>query len=590
MSQEPQGETTTRLTLREAYQRMFALARPEWRILVSATLFLIVGSGMGLLYPQVIRGMVDDALASGLTAVNRAVLILAVIFMVQAIAVGLRHYLFTIAGYRIVTKLQSDTYRRIVSQEVGFFDKRRTGELMSRLASDTTVLQNTVSVNISMALRGLASAIGGIALLAWTSPRLTLIMLLAVPPVSIGGVWIGRKIRFLSKAVQDALAKAGEVAEETLSGIRTVRAFGREATEAERYEQGVHRAYVAMRRRTGSMALFHGVLSFAAYGITALMLWYGARMVDAGDITVGELTSFLLYTLIVAVSLASLASLWADFMRATGSADRIFEILDREPEIPLTDGTTLERVDGHIRLEQVTFRYPTRPDVSALRQITLEIRPGEIVALVGPSGSGKSTLAALLPRFYDAQEGRIYLDGHNLTTLSPTWLRGRIGSVPQEPILFSRSIAENIAYGSETDDPAAIEAAARVANAHDFILHFPEGYQTEVGERGVRLSGGQKQRIAIARAVLKDPEILILDEATSALDAESEFLVKQALERLMKGRTTLIIAHRLSTVRDADRVVVLDGGRLAEMGSHEALMMRPNGVYRKLVERQFLAS
>ncbi|CAM2005334.1 ABC transporter ATP-binding protein [Acanthopleuribacter pedis] len=579
---------TQTLSFKEAYSKMFALARPHWRVLLAATACLAVGSSLGLYYPKVIATMVDRSMAEGMGAVNQAVFVLAGVFALQAVAVGFRHYLFTIVGYRIVTELQERTYQRLLAQEIGFFDERKTGELMSRLASDTTVLQNTVSVNVSMGLRGLASALGGIVLLAITSWKLTIVMLLVVPPVSIGGVFFGRQIRKLSVKVQDALAKAGEIAEETLSGIRTVRAFAREKVEGERYGAGVFEAFRAMRTRTRTMSLFQAVISFAAYGVTSLVLWFGAMLVDRGEMTVGDLTSFLLYTLIVAVSLASLAGLWADFMRASGAAERIFEILDRNPAMPLDQGAEIADLKGGVRFEQVHFSYPTRPDVAALRDINLEVRPGEVIALVGPSGSGKSTIASLVPRFYDVSAGRILLDNRDLRECDPSWLRSQIGIVPQEPVLFSRSVAENIAYGVGQSDQAAVEHAAQMANAHEFITKFPEGYGTEVGERGVRLSGGQKQRVAIARALLKNPKMLIFDEATSALDAESEFLVKQALERLMKGRTTLIIAHRLSTVRDADRVVVLEDGSIRETGSHEELMEKEAGLYRRLVERQFL--
>lgn len=574
----------------ESYKRMFGLAKPQAKVLIIGTIFLALGSGMGLAYPQAVRYMIDGALAEGIGSINRAAFWMTIIFLIGGIATGLRHYLFTLAGFRIVTDLQARTYRRIIEQEIAFFDQRKTGELLSRLSSDTTVLQNTVSVNISQLLRNLVATIGGIALLVFTAPRLALVILAVVPPVSLGAVWFGRKIRQMSKEVQDALARAGETAEETIAGMRTVRAFAREQGESDRYGQAMEDSFQAVKRRTTGISLFQAAISFAGYGAVALILWMGGRQVLAGTLSVGELSSFLLYTMIVAFSVASLGSLYADFMRATGAAERIFEILDREPAIPLSGGKTIDHPSGAVHFENVVFAYPSRPDVKALDGITLDIQPGEVVALVGPSGSGKSTLTQLVPRFYDPNQGSITLDGIDLTELDPSHLRRHIGIVPQEPILFSNSIEENIRYGVDHADHEAVAEAAALANAADFIQGFPEGYQTTVGERGIRLSGGQKQRIAIARAILKNPRLLILDEATSALDAESEHLVKQALERLMKGRTTLIVAHRLSTVKDADRVVVLDNGRIVEQGTHQELLGYENGLYRKLIERQFFTN
>lgn len=572
-------------------RRLLSLARPEARTLALGTIFLLIGSSMGLLYPQAIRVIIDSALEAGDAGIiDQAALMMIVIFAVESVATALRYYLFTVSGERIVARLREDLYRRIIGQEVGFFDNQRTGELMNRLASDTTVLQNTVSVNISMALRNVATVTGGVALLFYTSPKLTALMLVTVPPVVVSAVYFGRKIRKLSRDVQDALADASEVAEETIGGIRTVRSFAQESQETRRYGAEVWRAFEKARKRTVIMALFSSAAFFAGYAAVALVLWYGGHLVLDQAMSIGDLTSFILYTLLVAFSFGALGGLWADFMRATGAAERIFELMDRVSSIPRGEGRSLEQVGGRVTLEGVRFAYPSRPDVTVLRDIDMELKPGEIVALVGPSGSGKSTIASLIPRFYDPDEGGVLIDGVSVRELEPDWLRRQIGAVAQEPILFSTSIAENIRYGREDATDEELEAAARAANAHDFIVQFPEGYQTSVGERGVQLSGGQKQRIAIARAVLKNPRILILDEATSALDAESEFLVKEALDRLMAGRTTLIIAHRLSTVRDASRVMVLDQGRVVQSGTHGELMEEREGIYHRLVQRQFMAA
>jgi len=569
-------------------RRVLALARPELGRLTLATLCLVLSSGMSLLFPQGIRIIVDGALGQGRAAlgtVDRATGALLVIFLVQAAAGSLRYTLFSIAGERVVARLRTALFEHLVAQEIGFFDARRTGELTSRLASDTGVLQNAVSVNISMGLRFAASVVGGVAFLFYTSPRLTMLMLAVVPPVALGAFAYGRRVRRLSRDVQDAIARSGEVAEEALAGIRTVRAFAAEQAETRRYAAAVTTAFDVARRRSILAAAFMGVSSFAGYGAAALVLWYGGRLVARDELTVGGLTSFLVYTLLVAFSLGGLSDLWADFMRASGAAERIFELLDRTPAISPSGGVELSRVEGRLEIQNVAFTYPTRPDAPVLRDIELSIRPGEVVALVGPSGAGKSTIASLLLRLYDPTAGRVLLDGRDLRSLSPEWLRRQVGVVSQEPLLFSSSIADNIRYGREGARDDEIEAAALAANAHEFIARFPEGYRTLVGERGVQLSGGQKQRVAIARAVLKDPRVLVLDEATSALDAESEHLVKEALDRLMKGRTTLIIAHRLSTVMHADRVVVLDEGRVVQVGDH-ATLMGQEGLYRRLVERQ----
>lgn len=572
------------------YRRLLALARPEWRTIALGTLFLIVGGAMELLYPQAIRVIIDEVVTrKNFSAVDATALALVGIFLVQSVAVALRFYLFTLAGERVVTRLRESLYRKILEQEVAFFDQRRTGELTNRLASDTTVLQNTVSTNISMLLRNLASVVGSVALLLYTSPSLALLMLLTVPPVSLGTVFIGRKLRKLSRQVQDALASASEIAEETFSGVRTVRSFTQEPGEVKRYKAAIWKAFSMAKKRTSYSALFSAGATFVGFSTAAGVFWYGGRLVIDGVMTVGDLTSFLLYTLILAFALGSLSGLWVDFMRSVGATERIFEILERRPAIPPSGGLIPEKIEGAVTFEGVRFVYPARPDVVVLKGVDFSLAPGEIVALVGPSGSGKSTIASLISRLYDPTEGRVLLDQKDIRDLEPTWLRRQIGVVAQEPILFSCSIAENIRYGREDANDEEIEAAARAANAHEFIQNFPEKYQTQVGERGIQLSGGQKQRIAIARAVLKNPKVLILDEATSALDAESEFLVKEALDRLMQGRTTLVIAHRLSTVKDAHRVLVVSEGQIVQSGRHDALLQE-EGLYRRLVQRQFVVA
>ena len=570
-------------------KRLVGLARAEWRSLALGCVFLLIGSATALIYPQALRLILDEALARRDPAViDRAVLIMLAVLMVQAVAVSLRHITFTVIGERVVARLREQVYRAILRQEISFFDSRKTGELTSRLASDTTVLQNTVSVNVSMALRSAATVLGGIGALFYTSPRLTFVMLAVVPPVAIGAVLYGRRVRALSREVQDAHAAASDVAEETIGGVRTVRSFAAEKVEAERYASAVDRSFQVARRRAITGGVFVGVASLAAFIAATAVLWYGGRLVLEGAMTVGALTSFFVYTLVVGFSLAAASDVWADFMKASGAGARIFEILDRAPAM-VAGGLRPEHTLGAVTLEDVSFRYPARPDAQVLSRVDLSLKPGEVVALVGPSGSGKSTIAALLARMYDPVSGRVLLDDRDVRELDADWLHTQVGTVAQEPLLFSRSIADNIRYARPEATEAEVHEAARTANAFDFVTEFPDGFDTLVGERGVQLSGGQKQRIAIARAVLKDPRILVLDEATSALDAESEHLVKEALERLMRGRTTLVIAHRLSTVVDADRVVVLDHGRVVQQGDHRSLLAE-EGLYKKLVEKQFVAA
>jgi ATP-binding cassette subfamily B protein len=579
----PEDSDAPRVPLR----RLLALARPELWSLTLGTLCLLVGGGMTLLYPQAIRIVIDGAIEGGMETVNRAALMMVGIFIVQGAAVAGRYYLFSVAGERIVARLRELLYGRIIVQEIGFFDQRRTGELVSRLASDTTVLQNTATVNLSMGLRSLVMAIGGLVLLTITSLKLTAVMLAIVPPIAIGSVLIGRRISALSRRAQDALAKASEVAEETISGVRTVQSFTRESSEARRYSSAVWESFRIARRRIRVVAGFMGGMMLVGYGALGCVLWFGGRMVVAGEMSVGELTAFTLYTMFVAFALSTLADLWTDFMRARGASQRVFELIDREPTLATAVGQRPDRVEGRICFEDVGFAYPTRPEGRVLDGIELDLEPGRVTALVGPSGAGKSTVAALILRLYDPEQGRVLLDGVDLRELDLAWLRSKIGVVAQEPILFSTTIAANIMYGKEGATEDEVEAAARAANAHEFVESLPDRYDTQVGERGIQLSGGQKQRVAIARALLKDPPILILDEATSALDAESEHLVREALERLMRNRSSIVIAHRLSTVRNADRVVVLDGGRMLETGNHDQLMAT-DGLYRRLIQHQLV--
>jgi ABC transporter fused permease/ATP-binding protein len=591
---KPDAPASPKVPLKTTLRRLYSLAWPERWPLALATVFLLASSVGNLAFPRAAGTLFDEALLRvsegqvDLARVDRLALILVVIFAATAVASALRFVLFSRAGERIVAHLRSDLYQALMRQEIAFFDTQKTGELSSRLSSDATVLQTTVTSNISMVLRNAVQALGALAMLLVTSARLTSMMLVVVPPVALSAVYFGRRVRKLSKQSQDALAKASEVAVESLSGIRTVRSFAAEDVEVVRYRSAVDRSLELAFRRIKLAGAFFGVAFFAAFSAAVFVFWYGARMVATTELSAGGLISFLFYTMQMSFALSALAELWTDVQRAAGAAERVFELLDRRPAIPPGVGARLSEVRGEVRFSGVGFAYPSRPDIAVLRDFNLVLEPGKVAAIVGPSGAGKSTIASLLYRLYDPQAGTLTLDGRPYGELDPEWLRRQVGVVAQEPLLFSTSIADNIRYGRPGASDAEVEAAARTANAHTFISGFPEGYATLVGERGIQLSGGQKQRVAIARAVLKDPRILILDEATSALDAESEHLVREALERLMRGRTTLVIAHRLSTVKDAHRVVVLDAGQVAQAGTHQSLVAQ-EGLYRRLVEKQFAA-
>lgn len=488
-----------------------------------------------------------------------------------------------------MARLRNKLFHAIMQQEVAFFDSNRTGELVSRLGSDVTILKDAVTTNISMFLRSSATVLGGIAYLFVLNWRLALVLMGIVPLTAITAAVYGRYVRNLSKSTRKALAQATEVAEESLGAIRTVRSFAGEGRQEAAYGERIAET-LALGIKT---ALAYGVFSGGMQGVTTLaftgIVWYGGTLVLQGSLSVGTLTAFLLYAVQIGASLAMLSGLFGNLMQAVGANDRVFQILDREPSIPLSGGRKLDRqlMRGEVQLSRVNFAYPSRPDVPVLQDFNLTLSPGTVTALVGPSGGGKSTVVNLVEGFYHPSSGVVLVDGVDMRDLDGSWWRDQVGLVRQEPVLFSSSIAENIAYAVPDASEAAVQAAADVANAHQFISRFPDGYRTSTGERGVRLSGGQKQRVAIARAVIKDPLLCVFDEASSALDAESEAVVQGALDRLTRGRTVLVIAHRLSTVRDADRVVVVDGGRVVGQGTHDELLAS-NELYANLVARQLM--
>jgi ABC-type multidrug transport system fused ATPase/permease subunit len=480
-------------------------------------------------------------------------------------------------------------FDRVLTLPLSWFHERRSGELVGRLASDVTVIEGVVGSELSMALRNSIQMVGAMVLLFVIDIRLTLLMLAIVPPITLTTIYFGRRIRKMTRAVQDELAQVSGQVQESIGAIATVQSFVRESYEAGRYRSGVESAF----RKTLSLvrwrSWFFSTAMTAGYIGVAAVIWLGGRALIHGELTAGQLTSFFLYTFIVAGALADVAGLWGALQRAAGATDRLFAVIDTVPEIRDPDpAVALPPGRGAIRLEGVSFAYPSRRGQPVLTGVDLDVAPGEVVALVGPSGAGKSTILSLLHRFHDVDDGRVLFEGVDVRRLRLGELRRALAMVAQEPVLFSGTIRDNIAYGKDGAGAAEIERAARDAHAHDFIVGFPDGYATVIGERGAKLSGGQKQRIALARALLADPRVLILDEATSNLDAESEAAVQAALARLMQDRTTIIVAHRLSTVRDADRIVVIDGARVVEQGGHDELMAR-RGTYHRLVEHQLIA-
>ncbi|MBA3445230.1 MAG: ATP-binding cassette domain-containing protein, partial [Gemmatimonadales bacterium] len=520
---------------------------------------------------------------------DRIALALVVLFSIQALLNYAQTYLLSAVGERVVAGLRQELFGRLLVMPPGFFAERRTGELTSRLTTDIGLLQGVLSHQVAEFSRQILALVGGVILLTLMQPRLTLTALGVVPLVVGSALFFGRRLRRVTTSVQDKVADATAAAEEAFSQIRTVQSFVQEPAERQRYGDRIRESVRAALVRAQIRGVFFGVLTFSTFVGIVIVLWQGGLLVLEGQLTPGELVQFLLYTITIAAAIGALASFFSSYQEAVGAAQRVFEILETNPSItdPKLPVDLPAGTRGSVSFEGVSFRYSRDPDLPwTLEQIDLTCAPGEVVALVGPSGGGKTTLVSLLPRFWDPDRGRVLLDGIDIRSLRLADLRGAIGIVPQDPALFSGSVRENIAYARPGASLEEVESAARAAHAHEFIERLPAGYETLVGERGVKLSGGQRQRVAIARAILKDPRILILDEATSSLDTESERLIEDAMAKLLVGRTTLIIAHRLSTVRRADRLVVLDRGRIVEEGTHgELLELR--GLYARLYQRQF---
>ncbi|HEY6943452.1 ABC transporter transmembrane domain-containing protein [Dokdonella sp.] len=553
--------------------------------------FLALSSTATLTLPQAVRVMIDHGFTqSDAAAINATFLGLFAVAAVLAIATAARFFFVTLLGERVAADLRRRLYDHLLTLDQGFYESARTGELVSRLAADTELVQTVVGSTLSVALRSVVTLIGGAAAMIWTSPRLAGFTVLVIPAVVLPIVVFGRRVSKLSRESQDRIADASATASEALNAVHTVQAYTREPEETRRYAQAIQRALDVARRRIAMTGSLTAMVILLVFGAITLVLWAGAKAVMAGTMAPGVLSQFVLYAVFAAGSVGALSEVWGQVLRAAGALGRIGDLLDTRPGIVSpSPATSLERpVRGAIRFEHVEFHYPSRADRPALHDFTLDVKPGETIALVGPSGAGKTTVFQLLLRFYDPGSGRITLDGIDLRALALPDLRGSCALVPQDPVLFGASAADNIGFGRAGSSRDDVVAAARSAEAHDFIEALPERYETYLGERGVRLSGGQQQRVAIARALLRDAPVLLLDEATSSLDAQSEHLIQQALERLEAGRTTLVIAHRLATVQRADRIVVMDGGRIVAQGTH-AELVRAGGLYAELARLQFAA-
>ena len=566
------------------------LAPYRWR-LAAALVALLVAAAAMLALPVALRQLIDRGLtANSATTINVyfiGFLAAAVVFGVFA---ALRFYLVSSLGERVVADIRTKVYSRVIRMDPTFFEVTRTGEVLSRLTTDTTLVQAIAGVNLSITLRSILNGLGALTMLALTSSRLTAIIVVAIPLIIGPLIVMARRLRSLSRDSQDRVADTSALADETLNAIQTVQAFTLEDLQVARYAEAVESGYETARRRIKVRSVLTAVGMILVFGGITLVLWSGAHAVLAGTMTGGSLTQFLVYAVLVGASAANLIEMWGEMQRAAGAMDRLAELLAAEPALaaPAHPAQLPVRVTGSLRFEHVTFHYPSRPETAALRDFTLEVAPGETVALVGPSGAGKSTTFQLLLRFYDAGTGRVLIDGVDLRELAPEALRAQIGLVPQDTVLFGTTALENIRYGRPGASDEDIVRAAQAAAADEFLRELPDGYRTFLGERGTRLSGGQRQRIAIARALLKDPPVLLLDEATSALDAESEALVQVALERLMQNRTTIIIAHRLATVQKADRIIVMDDGQVVASGTHTQLLSS-SPLYARLAALQFTA-
>lgn len=569
--------------------RMFQYMVPYRRALVFAAIALIITSGATLSIGFGMKFLIDSGLGSDNNyLLDQGLFVLLVIVFFISTGTYFRFFYISWVGERVVADIRNDVYRKILTLSPGFFETTPTGEILTRLTADTSVLQTVIGSSLSIALRNILSLIGGLVLLAYTSAKLMALVALIVPAVIVPIIFYGHKVRRFSRASQARVADVGSYAEESINAIRTVQAYSHEDVDQVRYTDEVENAFMTSVKRISARAMLGSVVICLVFGAISLILWAGGKDVISGQLSPGELTSFVFYAIIVAAAAGALTEVIGDLQRAAGATERLIELLETQPDIrpPIKPLPMLDPPVGEVVFRDVSFRYPSRSDTAALSNLSIKVKPGETVALVGPSGAGKTTVFQLLLRFYDPNSGSVIIDGTDIKNVDPKKVRRRIGLVSQDPIIFSTNALENIRYGRPEAKDEEVYAAAEAAIATEFIAKLPEGFDTFLGQKGTRLSGGQKQRIAIARAILRDPAFLLLDEATSALDAENENLVQQALETVMDGRTTMVIAHRLATVVRANRIILLDKGKNIASGDHKSLL-RSSPLYAKLSQLQF---